>query len=113
MFLSNFLLLGFNYFVPRSESKTRENNRGGSRILHKRGAPTPWGERQHIILPNFPKICIKLKKIWAVEGVGGGLEPPIESQNEMLQCSLKKNNVSLKKNNILFFMETNKENFPL
>ena len=31
------------------------------------GAPTPQGGRQHTILPNFPKNCMKLKEF----GPGG------------------------------------------
>ena len=38
-------------------------HRGGSRIPRRRG-------RQHMILPNFAKNCMKLSKFWAVEGGG-------------------------------------------
>ena len=38
---------------------TPELRRGGSRIPRRRG-------RQHLILPNFAKNCMKSKKIWAV-----------------------------------------------
>ena len=34
------------------------------------GAPTPRGGRQHTILPNFPKNCMKLKEF----GPGGGVQ---------------------------------------
>ena len=40
--------------------------RSGSRILRKRGRQ-PWG-RQHMILPNFPKNCMKLRKCWVPLG---------------------------------------------
>ena len=35
------------------------------------GAPTLQGGRQHTILPNFPKNCMKLKEF----GPGGGARP--------------------------------------
>ena len=39
------------------------------------GAPTPRGGRQHTILPNFPKNCMKLKEFWP-GGEGAGARPP-------------------------------------
>ena len=36
------------------------------------GAPTPQGGRQHTILPNFPKNCMKLKEFGPQ---GGGARP--------------------------------------
>ena len=38
------------------------------------GAPTVWG-RQHMILPNFPKNCMKLKES---EPRGASLAPPLD-----------------------------------
>ena len=38
------------------------------------GAPTPQGGRQHTILPNFPKNCMKLKE-FGPPGGGGGERP--------------------------------------
>ena len=34
----------------------------GSRISPRRGCQLPGGGRQHTILPNFPKNCMKLKE---------------------------------------------------
>ena len=44
---------------------------GGSRIFPG-GAPTPGGGRDTILL-NFPKNCMKSRKIWSL---GGGAPPP-------------------------------------
>ena len=49
---------------------------GGSRISPRRGRQLPGG-RQHTILPNFPKNCMKLKEF----GPSGGrvsLDPPLK-----------------------------------
>ena len=45
--------------------------RGGSRISIG-GAPTLQRGRQDIILPKFPKNCMKLRKFWSVRGGGPG-----------------------------------------
>ena len=34
------------------------------------GGTNPPGGRQHMILPKFPKNCMKLRKFWAVGGGG-------------------------------------------
>ena len=49
--------------------------RGGSRIPQRRGANPPGG-RQHMILPNFAKNCMKLRKFWAVGGRARQVRPP-------------------------------------
>ena len=38
------------------------------------GANSPGGGRQHMILPNFPKNCMKLKE-FEPPGWGGGARP--------------------------------------
>ena len=43
------------------------DSNGGSRISPRRGAPTPGG-RQHTILPNFPKNCMKVKEFGPPRG---------------------------------------------
>ena len=48
--------------------------RGGSRIPRRRGANPPGG-RQHMILPNFAKNYMKLRKFWAVGGACAGGTP--------------------------------------
>ena len=42
-------------------------DRGGSRIPRRKGTPTLQRGvgRQHLILPNFAKNCMKLRKFWA------------------------------------------------
>ena len=45
---------------------------GGSRISSRRGRQLPRGGRQHTILPNFPKNCMKLKEFGPP---GGGARP--------------------------------------
>ena len=40
------------------------------------GGANPPGGRQHMILPNFAKNCMKLRKFWAV-GRGAPLNPPL------------------------------------
>ena len=42
---------------------------------------SPPGGRQHMILPNFAKNCIKLRKFWAVVGGGGGAHPKSATEN--------------------------------
>ena len=54
----------FTQLIPYGNKKI--NYRGGSRIPHRRGANYPGGGRQHKILPNFPKNCIKLRIFWVV-----------------------------------------------
>ena len=47
---------------------------GGSRISPRRGRQLPGGGgRQHMILPYFPKNCMKLKEF--VPPGGGGARP--------------------------------------
>ena len=43
------------------------------------GGANPRGGRQHTILPNFPKNCMKLRKVWSVGGAPGvpPLDPPL------------------------------------
>ena len=46
------------------------------------GGANPLGGRQHMILPNFAKNCMKLRKFWAVGGGGARrgappLNPPL------------------------------------
>ena len=43
------------------------------------GDANPPGEHQHMILRNFAKKCMKLRKFWAVGGVHQGhlLNPPL------------------------------------
>ena len=98
--------------MPRSESKTRENNRGGSRIPHKRGHQPPGGTPTY----NFTKFSKNLHQIEKNLGrAGGGWRARTTNRITKRNATMffEENNVSLKKNNILFFMETNKENFPL
>ena len=40
------------------------------------GGANPPGGRQHMILPNFAKNCMKLRKFWAVGGARAGCAPP-------------------------------------
>ena len=40
------------------------------------GGANPPGGRQHMILPNIPKNCMKLRKFWAVEGARRGRPRP-------------------------------------
>ena len=42
--------------------------RGGSMILRRRGRQSFREGRQPMILPNFPKNCMKLRKLWTVGG---------------------------------------------
>ena len=50
--------------------------RGGSRILRRKGgANPPRRGRQPMILPNFPKNYMKLRKFWTVGGTPG--DPPL------------------------------------
>ena len=60
----------YGLFVEEYGTKTI-HARGGSRIIRRRGHRPSSGGRQHMILLNFPKNCMKLRKIWA----GGGLLP--------------------------------------
>ena len=39
------------------------------------GGTDPPGGRQHTILSNFPKNCMKLRKFWAVGGMRTGAPP--------------------------------------
>ena len=39
------------------------------------GGANPPGGRQHMILPNFVKNCMKLRKFWAVGGARAGCAP--------------------------------------
>ena len=57
----------YGYLINTSEL------RGGSRIPRRRGRQPSRG-RQHMILPNFVKNCMKLRKFWAVGG--GGRDTP-------------------------------------
>ena len=56
------------------------------------GAPTPQGRRQHTILPNFPKNCMKLKEFgppWGVYPYCPPLDPPlvwIVATNKSMLC---------------------------
>ena len=43
------------------------------------GAPTPWGRRQHKILPNFPKKLHEIERIWAPGGSVRPSLPPLRS----------------------------------
>ena len=40
------------------------------------GGANPPGGRQHMILPNFMKNCMKLRKFWAVGGGAHRAHPP-------------------------------------
>ena len=51
-----------------------DNVSGGSRISPRRGRQLPRGGLQHIIWPNFPKNCMKLKE-FGPPGGGGGARP--------------------------------------
>ena len=44
------------------------------------GGSNPPGGRQHMILPNFAKNCMKLRTFWAVGGRAPGrpLSPPLD-----------------------------------
>ena len=55
-------------------------NRGGYRILRRRGRQPSGGGRQHTNLPDFPKNCMKLRKFWSVGGAPGvpRLYPPLK-----------------------------------
>ena len=57
---------------------------GGSRISPRRGRQLPGGGRQHTILPNFPKNCMKLKEFGPP---GGGARPKFYYVDPPLQCS--------------------------
>ena len=49
------------------------------------GAPTPQGVRQHTILPNFPKNCMKLKEFGSQGGrasLAPPLDPPLQKRTE-------------------------------
>ena len=46
------------------------------------GGANPPGGRQHMILPNFAKNCMKLRKFWAT---GGGRSPGAPPRNPPLQ----------------------------
>ena len=45
---------------------------GGADPLEGGGARGAMGGRQHTILSNFPKNCLKSRKFWAVEGMRQG-----------------------------------------
>ena len=62
--------------IPKPFKKSKRSS-GGSRISPRRGRQLPRGERQHTILPYFPKNCMKLKEF----GPGGraSLAPPLRS----------------------------------
>ena len=58
------------------------------------GAPTLQGGRQHTILPNFPKNCMKLKEFGPP---GGGarpkcyyVDPPLIIAEDFVACMQKK-----------------------
>ena len=51
--------------------------RGGSRIPRRRGRQSSGG-RQHTILPNFPKNCMKLKEFGPPGGGARPLRPPLD-----------------------------------
>ena len=48
---------------------------GGSKISPRRGRQLSRDGRQHMILPNFPKNCMKLKEFGPPGGGGGGARP--------------------------------------
>ena len=56
--------------IPKPFKKSKRSS-GGSRISPRRGRQLPRGERQHTILPYFPKNCMKLKEF----GPGGDARP--------------------------------------
>ena len=62
---------------------------GGSRISFRREhQPSGEGGHQHMILPNFPKNCTKLRKFWAVRdgafrGGASPLDPPPQPSPHM------------------------------
>ena len=58
------------------------HTRGGSRIPHRRGRQPSKG-RQHMILPNFAKNCMELRKFLAVGG------PPRSATAHEQICLLK------------------------
>ena len=57
--------------VNMSNIYEKSMSSGGSRISPRRGRQLPGG-RQHTILPNFPKNCMKLKEF----GPPGGARAP-------------------------------------
>ena len=48
---------------------------GADSGFHVGGDANPLGGRQHMILPNFAKNCMKLRKFWAVQGTRRGCPP--------------------------------------
>ena len=60
---------------------------GGSRISLRRGRQLPRGGRQHTILPNFPKNCMKLKEFGPP---GGGARPKFYYVDPPLQYKIGK-----------------------
>ena len=52
--------------------------RCGSRIPCRRGVNPLGGGRQHTILSNFQKNCMKSRKFWTVGGGGAPLNPPLK-----------------------------------
>ena len=68
---------------------------GGSRISPRRGRQLPGGGgRQHTILLNFPKNCMKLKEFGPQLG-GASVAPPLDPQllgsccDDILSLSIK------------------------
>ena len=53
------------------------------------GAPTPQGGRQHTILSNFPKNCMKLKE-FGPRGGGGGRASPAPPLRFATDCEAHK-----------------------
>ena len=47
------------------------------------GGANPLGGRQHMILSNFPKNCMKLRKFWTV---GGGGHAPVRPPKSATEC---------------------------
>ena len=64
--------------VPGGRDIVTEVLSGGSRISRRWGeGNSPGRGRQHTVLPNFPKNCMKFERIWTPGGGGrASLAPP-------------------------------------
>ena len=62
------------------------------------GAPTLEGGEQYMVLPNFPKNCMKLRTFWAVGGEraeDAPLDPTLQTEAELFRIHFGDSNVEL------------------
>ena len=82
---TNFMRKGINHLLKFDNSSFIKVPSGGSRITPRWGCQSSgMGRGQHIILPNFPKKCMKLKEFEPREEASP--VPPIRSTNGSYLC---------------------------